>query len=155
RQMDVISDYAFPLSITVIAELLGIPARDQSRFRSWSTAIVSGFAASATKEQRVASRRAVSEFSNYLRPLLDERKGTQGTDLLGTLLAEQHEGRLSEAELLSNCIMLLVVGHETTSNLIGNGVYALLQNPDQLHYLRREPNLIDSAIEEFLRFDSP
>ena len=150
--MDLIGDFAFPLPITVIAELLGVPAEDRNRFREWSDAAVSG---NATKEYLegvlIPHMRA---FADYL--LFKEKREEPRDDLISALVRAEKAGeKLSEDELLGMVFLLLVAGHETTVNLIGNGTLALLRHPDQLERLRNDPSLIKAAVEELLRYDGP
>ncbi|HEY6750398.1 MAG TPA: cytochrome P450 [Rubrobacteraceae bacterium] len=152
--MDLIDDYAFPLPITVIAELLGVPVEDRNRFREWSDAAVSGDTTQEYVEKILLPH--MQAFIDYLRALFEEKRDNPKDDLISALvLAEEAGDRLSEDELLAMVFLLLVAGHETTVNLIGNGTLALLQNPDQLQKLRDDPSLIKPAIEELLRYDGP
>jgi cytochrome P450 len=152
--MDLIDDYAFPLPITVIAELLGVPVEDRNRFREWSDAAVSGDTTQEYVEKILLPH--MQAFIDYLRALFEEKRKNPKDDLISALvLAEEAGDRLSEDELLAMVFLLLVAGHETTVNLIGNGTLALLQNPDQLQKLRDDPSLIKPAIEELLRYDGP
>jgi cytochrome P450 len=153
-EMDLIDDYAFPLPITVIAELLGVPAEDRNNFREWSDAAVSGNASQEYMEEILIPH--MQAFTDYLRALFEEKRANPGDDLVsGLVRAEEAGDRLSEDELLGMVFLLLVAGHETTVNLIGNGVLALLQHPDQLRKLKEDPSLIKPAIEELLRYDGP
>jgi cytochrome P450 len=159
RGMDLIEDLAYPLPVTVICEMLGVPVGDHPAIRQWSAAVARsldalGLAASdEVVERGRAGRRALGE---YFRRLVPERRRHLENDLLSALIVAEEQGdKLSEGELISTCILLFIAGHETTVNLIGNGVLALLRHPDQLRLLREEPDLITSAIEELLRYDSP
>jgi len=153
-EMDLIDDYAFPLPITVIAELLGVPAEDRNNFREWSDAAVSGNASQEYMEEILIPH--MQAFTEYLRALFEEKRANPGDDLVSALVrAEEAGDRLSEDELLGMVFLLLVAGHETTVNLIGNGVLALLQHPDQLRKLKEDPSLIKPAVEELLRYDGP
>jgi cytochrome P450 len=153
-EMDLIDDYAFPLPITVIAELLGVPAEDRNNFREWSDAAVSGNASQEYMEEILIPH--MQAFTDYLRALFEEKRANPGDDLVSALVrAEEAGDRLSEDELLGMVFLLLVAGHETTVNLIGNGVLALLQHPDQLRKLEEDPSLIKPAVEELLRYDGP
>ena len=156
-QMDLIDEYAFPLPITVIAELLGIPPEDSSRFRQWSRAFVTpspNIERSQKKYQR--TRRWVEDFQSYLQQILAQRRIDPQDDLITSLLQTEEAGdSLSEAELFSMVILLIVTGHETVVNFIGNGVLALTQFPEQMQKLRKNPQLLPAAIEEMLRYDGP
>jgi cytochrome P450 len=153
-EMDLIDDYAFPLPITVIAELLGVPAEDRNNFREWSDAAVSGNASQEYLEEILIPH--MQAFTDYLRALFEEKHANPKDDLVSALVqAEEAGDKLSEDELLGMVFLLLVAGHETTVNLIGNGVLALLQHPDQLRKLKDDPSLIKLAVEELLRYDGP
>ncbi len=152
-ELDVVGDYAFPLSITIIGELLSVPTDDRVRFRAWSSVIVENDRRPAAVD-RLAD--TLHEFDAYLQTLFDARRRMPGADLVTGLVHAQHAGdRLSQAELFAMVVLLLVAGHETTVNLIGNAVLALLQHPRQLARLRSEPELIEAAVEELLRYDGP
>ena len=151
--MDLIDDYAFPLPIIVIAEMLGVPAADRDRFRVWSNTFVSP---SFTPEGWAQTEKLMIEFTNYLGQVFAERRRNPKDDLITALIqAEEAGDKLSEEELYSMVILLIVAGHETTVNLIGNGMLALLRNPDQFALLKSQPELMPNAVEEFLRYDGP
>ena len=152
-QMELIADYAFPLPIQVIAELLGIPTEDKEKFRHWSGIVIRPH---RTKESRLADVPELQAFLAYLADISEQRREDPREDLLSALVqAEEAADRLSEIELYSMLMLLIVAGHETTVNLIGNGVVTLIQYPEQLALLRANPSLIGAAIEELLRYDSP
>lgn len=156
-RIDIIHDFAYPLPILVIARMLGLPAEDRVLFKKWSDdlfAILGSVPHSpALMEGAAKSLRALTE---YITALSDDRRAHPQNDLLTGLVEAVQEGeRLTQDELVSNVIILLSAGHETTSNLIGNGLLALLQHPDQLQKLREEPEWIASAIEEMMRYDNP
>jgi cytochrome P450 len=153
-ELDLIDDYAFPLPITVIAELLGVSAEDRNKFREWSNAAVSGDTTQEYMEKVLLPH--MQAFTDYLRTMFEEKRRNPKDDLIsGLVRAEEAGDKLSEDELLAMVFLLLVAGHETTVNLIGNGMLALLQHPDQLQKLREDPSLIEPAIEELLRYDGP
>src|SRR5918992_2153170 len=153
-EMDLIDDYAFPLPITVIAELLGVPAEDRDSFREWSDAAVSGNTTQEHLDKVLIPH--MQAFTDYLHALFEEKRKNPKDDLVSALLrAEEAGDKLSEDELLGMVFLLLVAGHETTVNLIGNGVLALLQHPEQLEKLKADPSLIKPAVEELLRYDGP
>ncbi|MCB0195075.1 MAG: cytochrome P450 [Anaerolineae bacterium] len=151
-KLDLIADYAFPLPIIVIAELLGVPAEDRDKFRAWSDMAVS--TTSYAEVEKTAS--AMLDFTAYLGVLFEARRAAPQDDLISALVLSEEVGdKLTEDELFAMVYLLLVAGHETTVNLIGNGTLALLQHPDQLARLKADPTLIESAIEELLRYDGP
>ena len=150
--MDLIRDYALPVPITVIAEILGVPARDRGRFHKWSKAVVSLDSVNGG----LIALPSVWMFLRYLRRFFRMRRADPGEDLTSALLqAEESGDTLSEDELLAMVFLLLVAGHETTVNLIGSGTLALLEHPDSMEKLRRDPPLIKSAVEELLRYTTP
>jgi cytochrome P450 PksS len=151
-QMDLIADFAFPLPITVISEMLGIPTADRAQFRVWSQRLVTG-PAGPEPEKALA---AIEAFAQYIKALLQDKRTHPGTDLIsGMVQAEERGDRLSETELISTVFLLIVAGHETTVNLIGNGTLALLQHPEQLDRLRADFSLLPGAVEELLRYTAP
>ncbi len=156
-QMDLIHDFAFPLPVIVIAEMLGVPTRDRGRFRNWSHAIVTPTPNAERTAQKLAkTRQLMADFIAYLRKISAQRRQKPGDDLLTSLLlAEEAGDRLSEDELFSMVLLLIVVGHETSVNLIGNGMLSLFKHPEQLALLRQEPELMPLAVEEMLRYDCP
>jgi cytochrome P450 len=152
-EMELIGEFAFPLPMTVITEMLGVPDTDRTRFRVWSNQVVE---ASGDFQAFANLRESLDEFQVYLSELIEQKREQNADDLLGKLIRTEAEGdKLTEDELISMVFLLLVAGHETTVNLIGNGVLALLQHPDQLEKLKQNPELIISAIEEFLRYRGP
>jgi len=158
-EMDLIEEFAYPLPVIVICEMLGVPVKDHERFKHWGLDIARGLDAimlppdSEVGKRSVSGRRALAE---YFRALIAERRAAPRDDMLSALIAAEEAGdKLSEEELLASCILLLVAGHETTVNLIGNGTLALLKHPEQLRRLRENPGLIGSAVEELLRYDGP
>jgi cytochrome P450 len=154
HEMDLINDYAFPLPITVIAELLSVSAEDRDKFREWLDAAVSGDTTQEYVEKVLLPN--MQAFIDYLRAMFEEKRKNPRDDLIRALVwAEEAGDKLSEDEMLTIVFLLLVARHETTVNLIGNGVLALLQHPDQLQKLRDDPSLIKPAIEELLRYDGP
>ncbi len=158
-RMEVMAGLAFPLPATVIAEMLGVPVADRDRFKKWSdesTATVGNVATNISPEQMRKSMEAMDQLLNYFRGIIEQRRAEPRDDLISALVkAHEQEDRLSHDELLANCVLLLNAGHETTTNLIGNGLFALLRHPDQMKRLRDDPSLIPSAVEELLRYDSP
>ena len=158
-RMDVIGDLAYPLPVTVICDMLGVPAGDHEQIKEWSSDIIRSLDAigmpsdASIVERGRIGRRGIAD---YFRALLPERRRHPRADLLSSLIAVEEQGdRLTEGELLATCVLLFIAGHETTVNLIGNGTLALLRHPDQLRRLREDPALIGSAVEELLRYDGP
>ncbi len=155
-RIDLISDFAFPLPVIVIAEMLGVPAEDRARFREWSDDIALSVNPLLNSKQIERVQQATEELFDYFEGIIEQRRQAPQNDMISALLAAEEEGdRLTHEELLSTLMLLLVAGNETTRNLIGNGMLALLKNPAQLQRLRDRPELLDSAINELLRYDSP
>jgi cytochrome P450 len=155
-RFDVIDDFAFPLPVAVICELLGVPAEDREMFRQHTRDLAVILDWDVTPEQLGVAAGAALNFAAYLVPLFEERRRAPEADLVSALVAAEEAGhRLGADELLTTVVLLLTAGHETTMNLIGNGLLALLRNPDQLEVLRARPDLMPSAVEELLRYDSP
>ncbi len=153
-QMEFMNDYAVVIPITVIAELLGIPPEDQAKFREWTQTIVVDGLRNTRDSERMGA--AVMEFIMYFHAMFDQRRAEPQEDLITGLVQVEEDGdKLDPQELISMVFLLLVAGHETTVNLIGNGTLALLQHPEQMAKLRANPTLIESAIEEMLRYESP
>ena len=157
--MDLIEEFAYPIPVNVICEMLGVPVEDHERFKGWSLDIARGLDSvwlppeSEIPKRSGAARHAIGD---YMRGLIAERRARPRGDLLSALIAAEEAGdKLSEDELIATCILLLIAGHETTVNLIGNGTLALLRHPGELRRLRETPGLITSAVEELLRYDGP
>lgn len=143
---------AVPLPILVIADMLGVPSEDQQQFRRWSDLIISG----GSEEASAETMQGMADLFEYFRVIVDQRRAHLGHDLVSTLVEAELDGEsLSEDEILSFCMTLLVAGNETTRNLIGNGMLALAEHPDQWQRLRDDPSLVPSAVEELLRWVSP
>jgi len=152
-QFDLIRDYALPVPMTIISEILGVPPKDRLRFARWSKGVVSVSGSSIGMVRAIPNLLAIAR---YLRRLIEERRATPQDDLITSLVqAEEAGDQLSEDELVTMVFVLLVAGHETTVNLIGSGTLALLENPDQMQRLRQNPELIKNGIEELLRYVSP
>jgi cytochrome P450 len=155
-EMELLEDFATPLPVTVIAELLGVPETDRHKLRPWSQAIVAMYELDHTEEQAQAAVRAAEEFSDYLRTLAKTRLRDPQDDLITALATVEERGEvLTEDELVSTCVLLLNAGHEATVNVMGNGLLALLRHPDVLAQLHANPSLIPSAVEEMMRYDTP
>jgi len=155
-ELDVISSLAFPLPVTVIGRMLGVPESDRRDFQPIVQAAVKGLEFSMSDEEFDAAMAALDHLTAYFGDLVAERRKEPQEDLLSSLIAARDEGdRLTEEEIISTSILLFAAGFETTTNLIGNGLYALLSHPDQLRRLRDDPGLVKTAVEEILRWDSP
>ncbi|AEU38026.1 cytochrome P450 [Granulicella mallensis] len=155
-RFDVVESYAKPLPTIVIAEMLGIREADQADFNEWSDGMVQLFNASRTAEQQTTLLRAKDALNSYFAAAIAERRQYRGDDLVSVLIEAEEDGdKLSEAEILTCCRLLLVAGNVTTTDLIGNGLLALLQHPMELAKLRRQPELVRDAVEEVLRYDPP
>ena len=157
--VDLIEDFASAIPIEVIGNLLGVPHADRGPLRGWSLAILGALEPVLTPEQEARGNKAVADFLVYLEGLVAERRKSPrdpDRDVLSRLiLGEQNGERLTETELLHNCIFLLNAGHETTTNLIGNGLVCLMQWPQERERIIARPDLIRTAVEEFLRYESP
>lgn len=156
-EMEFMTEFAHLLPVRVIAQMLGIPSEDQRDFETWSDDITDFFGnAAATVDTARRAQNSLISLTEYFRAVLPERRANKGDDLVSLLLQVEEEGDvLTTEELLAQCTLLLVAGHETTRNLLGNGMLALLQHPDQLARLKENPSLINSAVREVARFDSP
>lgn len=151
--MDLIDEFAFPLPITVICEMLGVPANDNRLFRDWSSAIIASGAISSETPQPIPE---IGLTLQYLHELVNERRVAPKDDLISAMLHVDQQGdHFSETELLATTLILLIAGHETTVNLIGNGMLALLRHPEQLEKLQAEPALMRGAVDELLRYVNP
>jgi len=155
ERFDLIHDFAEPLPAVVIAELLGVPPEDHRRFREWSSTLIAALAA-RTQEGRAAATRATRELFAYLADTIAARRRAPRDDLISAMIhAQEEQDALSDDELLGTSNLLLIAGHETTTNLIGNGALALLRDRPQWERLCAEPALLPGAVEELLRFDGP
>ena len=155
-RMDVIDVLAAPLPAIVIAELLGVPAEDHRRFKAWAAEIVASIGQPSFAAGPGAAPPAIQQLFGYLSEIIAARRAEPRDDLISAMvLAQEEDDALSDAELLATSNLLLIAGHETTTNLIGNGLLALLREPDQLARLRGDLDLLPTAIEELLRYDGP
>ncbi|WP_242296246.1 MULTISPECIES: cytochrome P450 [unclassified Bacillus cereus group] len=153
RKMEIIADFAYPLPIIVISEMLGIPVTDRNQFRAWTQELMK---ASVDPGQGTAVTATLEKFINYIEVLFNEKHLNPSDDLISALVqAKEQEDKLSKNELLSTIWLLIIAGHETTVNLISNGVLALLQHPEQMNLLRQDPSLLASAVDELLRYAGP
>ena len=154
--MDVIEDLAYPLPVIVIAELLGIPSQDRARFKKWSDYAVQAANFGSDVDFKKFMNPAMFEMGKYFIGMIEKRQKVPGDDLISGLLNASIEGEhLSQIELLGFCVLLLVAGNETTTNLIGNAMLSFAERPDLWENLRAQPDLIPAAVEETLRYRSP
>jgi cytochrome P450 len=156
-QADLVKELAYPMPVRVISELLGVPETMHDSFLRWSVAIAEfNGSPERTMAQAQNAQNAVIALSEFFRGAVAERRRNQGNDLISLLIDIREEGEaLTEEELYAQCVMMLFAGHETTRNLIASGIYSLLREPEKMSELRQDPTLIRSAVEEFLRFESP
>jgi pimeloyl-[acyl-carrier protein] synthase len=155
--VDLISQFAFLLPVIVIAELLGVPSKDRDKFKKWSTDLTLSFTGTLKPMRMAKSFMAMANLRLYLKLAIEEKRHNPGNDLLSELAKAQAADpeKLTDEEFLANMVLILIAGHETTVNLIGNGVYNLLKHPSELEKIRNHPGLIENAVEEILRFDPP
>ena len=159
-RMDVVEDFSFKLPIEMVCVMLGVPPQDRDLIRDWAVAILTALEPTLSPEQLEHGNRSVTDFKAYLRDLVAHRRahpgdGADGEILTALMQAEQDGESLSELELLHQCIFMLNAGHETSTNMISHGVNEMLARPDEIARLRRDPSLIDSAVEEILRYQAP
>jgi cytochrome P450/GNAT superfamily N-acetyltransferase len=155
-EMDVMRELAYPIPLTVIAELLGVPSEDRDSFQRWSDDLGAFFGmAPLSQRETIEKLRGITEFARYLVHIAAQRRQQPQDDLMQTLVTAWEAGAISQDDLIGNCVLLLAAGHGTTTSLIGNGLLALLQHPDQMGRLREDPGLISSAVTELLRYVSP
>jgi cytochrome P450 len=156
-RFDLIADFAEPLPVKVIAHLLGFPESDEHLLRPWSQAIVKMYEVMPTAQEQLEAQKASEQFAQYVQDLMVQRQQKPGTDLISDLARVEQDGeKLNAHELIATCVLLLNAGHEASVNGFGNGMVATLENPEQLELLKGNPDaLAQTAVDEFLRFDSP
>jgi len=158
-RIDLVDDFAYPLPVTVICRLLGVPRQDESRFRAWSEAVIAGVDPtpdSDPAERRRAAVAARMAMGRYLSELADNRRGKSSDDMLSAFVNDPGpDGAFTRPELTSTAVLLLIAGHETTVNLIANGMLTFLRHPEAMKLLRRAPELMPRAVEELLRYEPP
>jgi cytochrome P450 len=155
RHVDMLEALAIPLPITVIAEMLGVPPEDLPKFKEWSDHVARTLEPTITEDEARVAQHANEELGAYFEQIIEQRRADPQDDIISQLIAAEEEGdKLTHDELLVSLRLILIAGNETTTNLIGNGLLALLKHPEQLELLRREPELMESAVEELLRYDS-
>jgi cytochrome P450 len=154
--IDLIRDVAFPLPIIVIAEMLGVPPEDRDEFKAWSTDTTNLLNTTVTPEEIARGAKSLEALDNYLKGVIAQRREAPRSDLITAMIHAQESGdKLSDEELVATCRLILTAGHETTVNLIGNGMLALLRHPEVMAQLAADPALLPNAVQEFLRYDSP
>lgn len=159
-QMEVVEEFSFQLPIEVVCDLLGVPGSDRRLIRGWAVAILTALEPALSQQQLDTGNRAVTEFKEYLRALIKHRRtqpgGAKDTEVLTVLADAEADGeRLTETELLHQCIFMLNAGHETSTNMISHGVHEMLRHPGEVKRLRDDPALIDPMVEEVLRYQAP
>ena len=157
ENFDLIADYAEPLPVKIIADLLGFPESEEHLLRPWSQAIVKMYEVNPSIQYQTEAKQAGKEFAEYVRDLAISRKKNPGQDLISDLASVEENGeKLNMQELVATCVLLLNAGHEASVNAFGNGMVAALQRPDQIKLLRETPREVtNTALEEFMRFDAP
>ena len=157
ENFDLIADYAEPLPVKIIADLLGFPESEEHLLRPWSQSIVKMYEVNPSEQYQVEAKKAAGEFAEYVRNLAEHRKTNPGQDLITDLaMVEENGEKLNSHELVATCVLLLNAGHEASVNAFGNGMVAALERPDQAELLRKNSRVItDTALEEFMRFDAP
>ena len=156
KSMDVISDFAFPLASLIIAKILGVPGEDRHQFREWALSLIQTIDFTRSRKALDNGNAITILLRNYFKKLMEKRRQSPEEDLISLLIKEEQQGdRLTDEELLATCILLVIAGHETTVNLISNSILTLLKHPHQMKELKENPSLIENAVEEFLRYESP
>ncbi len=156
-EMDLIGDFAYPLPASVILDMLGLPADDLDQIKGWSDELALFVGSSVnTADKYSRASESIQAMNEYFRRAIHDHRSKPGDDLLTSLIAARDKGDvLSDDELIATCVLLVFAGHETTTNLIGNGLLTLMRHPEKMNQLRRHPELTESAIEELLRYDGP
>jgi cytochrome P450 len=157
ENFDLIADYAEPLPVKIIADLLGFPESEEHLLRPWSQSIVKMYEVNPSEQYQIEAKKAAGEFADYVRNLAEHRKTNPGKDLITDLaMVEENGEKLNSHELVATCVLLLNAGHEASVNAFGNGMVAALERPDQAELLRKNSRAItETALEEFMRFDAP
>ncbi|ATB27517.1 cytochrome P450 [Melittangium boletus] len=154
-RMDVVGQFAYPMALLTITEMLGMPREDAALFKSWSLTFTAIENRRPTLDLYQRASDAVLEFDAYLKKAIAERRKAPGDDVLSTLVMARNDEQLTDDEVIGTCMLMLFAGHETTVNILGNSVLTLLRNPEQLQLLRAHPELMESAVEDLLRYESP
>ncbi|MDU0812647.1 cytochrome P450 [Bacillus siamensis] len=152
KTADLVSEFAFPLASLIIAKILGVPKEERYQFRQWTADVIQAIDFTRSRKMLVRASGTAGRMTSYFRDLIHKREIQPQEDLISRFIVEE---QLSKEEVLATCVLLIIAGHETTVNLISNGVYTLLKHPEQLSALRENHSLIETAVEECLRYDSP
>lgn len=156
KTMDVVLDFAFPLASSVIAKILGIPEKDRQRFREWAVDLIQAIDFTRSRRELLNGNETVMKLMIFFKELIHKRRQAPHDDVISYLIKEEEQGdKLTNNEIVSTCILLVIAGHETTVNLISNSILSLLNHQEQLSILKENPFLIEKAVEEFLRYESP
>ncbi|OLQ56019.1 cytochrome [Bacillus licheniformis] len=155
KKMEVISDFAFPLASFVIANIIGVPEEDREQLKDWAASLIQTIDFTRSRKALTEGNHIAVQAMAYFRELIQKRKRHPQQDMISMLLKGKEKNKLTEEELASTCLLLAIAGHETTVNLISNSILCLIQHPEQLLKLKESPDLIGSAIEECLRYESP
>lgn len=155
KKMEVISDFAFPLASFVIANIIGVPEEDREQLKEWAASLIQTIDFTRSRKALTEGNHTAVQAMAYFRELIQKRKQQPQQDMISMLLRGKEKDKLTEEEAASTCILLAIAGHETTVNLISNSILCLLQHPQQLLKLKENPDLIDTAVEECLRYESP
>src|SRR3954452_4935265 len=156
KSMDVISDFAFPLASLIIAKILGVPGEDRHQFREWALSLIQTIDFTRSRKALDNGNAITINLRNYFKKLMEKRRQSPEEDLISLLIKEEQQGdKLTDEELVATCILLVIAGHETTVNLISNSILTLLKHSHQMKELKENPALIENAVEEFLRYESP
>jgi len=155
REIDFVADLASHVPGHIIGNVIGVPDEDCPQLRIWSEDVVQFFDVARTEKHKLLAEQATTEFYYYLRDLIAQRKKKPRKDLISTLIAAKRAGELSETELISTCMLILMAGHGSTIDVLGSGMHALLRYPDELARLRQNPEYIHTAVQEMFRFESP
>lgn len=156
KRMEIVTDFAFPLASLIIAKILGVPSEECNQFREWTIHLIQTIDFTRSRKTLATGNDTTMLLLTYFKELINKRKQDPQDDLISRLIREEQQGdKLTDEELLATCILLVIAGHETTVNLISNSILALLNHPEQFKLLKENPLLIKTAVEEFLRYESP
>jgi cytochrome P450 len=155
RDIDFIADLACHVPGHIIGNVLGVPDEDCPQLRVWSENVVRFFDVGRNDDDKALAERSTTEFYEYLRELIAERRKQPRDDLVSTLIAAQDAGQIDETELIATCMLILMAGHGSTIDVMGSGMHALLRNPEEMQRLRENPGLINTAVQEMFRYESP